>query len=331
MERGIRRIGLSRGRRGHDSRTDRTTAGREGGRVGRLGRRSGRRRHSERLGRRRREDRAPERRPGARLPEDARGRPRRATLSSSSTIAPSEASSSISPRRRAARSPTTLIDGADVFLTNIRLSALERVGLGPSLPPGSQPGTRVRHHQRVRPDWSRSGPAGLRHRGVLGSIRCGRLPHASGCRPSLSTRWHGRPLRRDDGSGHGLRRTRRPRAHGLGDLVSASLLRQGAYTIGFDVNVALMWGTPIRLGSRSTMTNPTVNNYTAGDGRRFWIVGLEGERHWPPLARAVGHPEWLTDERFDSTGGPYSERNRAGTPPRRDLLHPAAIGMGGDL
>jgi crotonobetainyl-CoA:carnitine CoA-transferase CaiB-like acyl-CoA transferase len=45
---------------------------------------------------------------------------------------------------------------------------------------------------------------------------------------------------------------------------------------------------------------PTVNNYTAGDGKRFWIVGLEGERHWPPLARAVGHPEWLTDERFDT-------------------------------
>ena len=30
----------------------------------------------------------------------------------------------------------------------------------------------------------------------------------------------------------------------------------------------------------------------------FWIVGLEGDRHWPALARAVGHPEWLTDERF---------------------------------
>ena len=85
---------------------------------------------------------------------------------------------------------------------------------------------------------------------------------------------------------------------GEGDVVSASLLRQGAYTIGFDVNVALMWGTPIRLGSRSTMTMPTVNYYTAGDGRRFWVVGLEGERHWPPLARAVGHPEWLTDKRF---------------------------------
>ena len=29
---------------------------------------------------------------------------------------------------------------------------------------------------------------------------------------------------------------------GQGDLVSTSLFRQGAYTIGFDVNVALMWG-----------------------------------------------------------------------------------------
>jgi crotonobetainyl-CoA:carnitine CoA-transferase CaiB-like acyl-CoA transferase len=46
------------------------------------------------------------------------------------------------------------------------------------------------------------------------------------------------------------------------------------------------------------MGNPTVNNYAAGDSRCFWIVGLEGERHWPPLVRAIGHPEWLVDERF---------------------------------
>jgi crotonobetainyl-CoA:carnitine CoA-transferase CaiB-like acyl-CoA transferase len=29
-------------------------------------------------------------------------------------------------------------------------------------------------------------------------------------------------------------------------------------------------------------------------------VGLEGDRHWPALARAVGRPEWLEDERFAS-------------------------------
>jgi crotonobetainyl-CoA:carnitine CoA-transferase CaiB-like acyl-CoA transferase len=30
------------------------------------------------------------------------------------------------------------------------------------------------------------------------------------------------------------------------------------------------------------------------------VVGLEGDRHWPPLARVAGHPEWIDDSRFDS-------------------------------
>jgi len=85
---------------------------------------------------------------------------------------------------------------------------------------------------------------------------------------------------------------------GRGQIVSTSLLRQGCYTIGFDLNVMLMWGRTLNVGVRETMYSPVVNNYTAGDGRAFWIVGLEGDRHWPALARAVGHPEWLTDERF---------------------------------
>ena len=49
-----------------------------------------------------------------------------------------------------------------------------------------------------------------------------------------------------------------------------------------------MWGRTLAIGVRETMGSPTVNNYTAGDGRPFWIVGLEGDRHWPALARAVG-------------------------------------------
>jgi crotonobetainyl-CoA:carnitine CoA-transferase CaiB-like acyl-CoA transferase len=53
------------------------------------------------------------------------------------------------------------------------------------------------------------------------------------------------------------------------------------------------------------MYSPVLNNYSASDGKSFWIVGLEGDRHWPALARAVGHPEWITDTRFDNA------RNRA--------------------
>jgi len=92
---------------------------------------------------------------------------------------------------------------------------------------------------------------------------------------------------------------------GVGQLVSTSLLRQGVYTIGFDVNVALMWGRTLGIGTRDTMHSPVLNNYAAGDGRSFWIVGLESDRHWPALARCVGHPEWTSDARFNSA------RNRA--------------------
>ena len=86
---------------------------------------------------------------------------------------------------------------------------------------------------------------------------------------------------------------------GRGQLVSTSLYRQGAYTVSFDLNTFLMTGHSIAIGQRESMGNPCMNNYTAGDGRRFWIVGLQAGRHWPPLCRAVGRPDWLSDTRFD--------------------------------
>jgi crotonobetainyl-CoA:carnitine CoA-transferase CaiB-like acyl-CoA transferase len=60
----------------------------------------------------------------------------------------------------------------------------------------------------------------------------------------------------------------------------------------------LLTGQPIAIGQRDTMRSPTMNNYSAGDGRRFWIVGLETERHWPALCRVVGRPEWQHDARY---------------------------------
>jgi crotonobetainyl-CoA:carnitine CoA-transferase CaiB-like acyl-CoA transferase len=86
---------------------------------------------------------------------------------------------------------------------------------------------------------------------------------------------------------------------GKGQLVSTSLLRQGLYTISFDLNTALRFGIPIGTPTHETMGNPMINYYTDRDGQRFWLIGLEGDRHWPDLCRAVGRPEWELDERFD--------------------------------
>ena len=196
-----------------------------------------------------------------------------------------------------------LIDGADVFLTNIRAAALARIGLDHQ--------TLLARNSRLiyaiitgygleGPDadraaydiaafWARSGIAHLLtppganppfQRGGMGDHSVG-LSCAGAVSAALFSR----------------ERT------GNGQLVSTSLLRQGVYTVGFDLNMVLGWGQHAQVGTRDGMGNPAINNYTAGDGRRFWIVGLEGERHWPPLARAVGHPEWITEGPFSTPAG----------------------------
>ncbi len=191
-----------------------------------------------------------------------------------------------------------LLEGADVFITNLRVGALQRLGLDFESVEARLPrlvychitgyGREGEDADRAAYDvgafWARSGIADLLtvpggdppfQRGGMGDHSTG-LSGAAAVSAALFDR----------------ERT------GRGQLVSTSLLRQGVYTISFDVNTLLMWGRSIAVGARDGVGNVTINNYRAGCGRRFWIVGLEGERHWPPLARVVGHPEWLDDERF---------------------------------
>jgi crotonobetainyl-CoA:carnitine CoA-transferase CaiB-like acyl-CoA transferase len=191
-----------------------------------------------------------------------------------------------------------LVSGADVFLTNVRPAALRRTGLDFETLAARNPrlvyglitgyGERGPDADRAAYDvaafWARSGLAHLLtrpgetppfQRGGMGDHSAGMTLAAGVCAALVA-------------------RTRT----GKGQLVSTSLYRQGAYTISFDLNTFLMTGHSIAIGQRETMGNPCMNNYVAGDGRRFWIVGLQVDRHWPALCRAVGRPEWLTDPRF---------------------------------
>ena len=198
-----------------------------------------------------------------------------------------------------------LLDAADVFVTNVRADALARLGLDPPTLLARNPRLVYGHvsgyglegddANRAAYDiaafWARAGIAHLLTPpgGSLPFQRGGMGDHSTGVQfaGAISAALFARER------------------SGEGQLVSTSLLRQGVYTIGFDLNLVLGWGLHPAIGARETMPNPCINNYTAGDGKQFWIVGLEGERHWPPLARSVGHPEWLDDERFNSG------RNRA--------------------
>lgn len=191
-----------------------------------------------------------------------------------------------------------LLRGADVFLTNIRTGALRRIGLdfaavaaaNPRLVYGLITGYGTEGPDADRPAydvaafWARAGLAHLLtrpgeappfQRGGMGDHMTGMTLAGAICAALVA-------------------RTRT----GAGQLVSTSLYRQGAYTVSFDLNTFLITGHSIAIGQRESMGNPCMNNYTAADGRRFWLVGLQGERHWPALCAAVQRPDWLTDERF---------------------------------
>jgi len=188
-----------------------------------------------------------------------------------------------------------LVSGADVFITNVRPGALRRIGLDFETVAAANAGLvygLITGYGEAGPDadraaydvaafWARAGLAHLLtrpgdtppfQRGGMGDHTAGMALAAAVCAALVA----------------------RVRT-GTGQLVTTSLYRQGAYTVSFDLNTYLLTGQSIAIGQRESMGNPCMNNYTAADGKRFWIVGLEVDRHWGPLCRVVGRPEWLTD------------------------------------
>jgi len=95
---------------------------------------------------------------------------------------------------------------------------------------------------------------------------------------------------------------------GRGQHVTASLLRAGVFMMGFDVNTALRRGVPFVPSLRSDARNPLYNTYRAGDGQWFHLLGLQPDRHWEPLLRAVPDDR-LRDARF-ATGAGRGEHAR---------------------
>ena len=85
---------------------------------------------------------------------------------------------------------------------------------------------------------------------------------------------------------------------GEGQRASVSLVRTGVYMIGWDVMLSLRLNMPVPTYDRHHAINPIINSYRAGDGKWFWLLLLQADRHWPDLVRAVGRPDLLTDERF---------------------------------
>src|SRR3954453_18672328 len=193
-----------------------------------------------------------------------------------------------------------LVDQADVFVTNARAPALERAGLdyatvsrrNSRLVYASVSGYGVEGDERNRAAydvgafWSRAGiAAALAPDGAdLPYQRGGMGDHMAGMAAAGAV------------AAALLARER----SGEGQLVSTSLLRIGMYMMGWDISMSLRLGIPVIPMTVKAPPNPLISAYTAGDGRRFWLLGLQADRHWPDVLRAVGHQEWAEDERFST-------------------------------
>ena len=79
-----------------------------------------------------------------------------------------------------------------------------------------------------------------------------------------------------------------------------SLLRTGAYVLGWDLGLQLTLGKVAGAEPRHRNQAPLMNPYRTKDGRWFFFTGLESERHLPAVCRALERTDLLGDERFAS-------------------------------
>jgi crotonobetainyl-CoA:carnitine CoA-transferase CaiB-like acyl-CoA transferase len=196
-----------------------------------------------------------------------------------------------------------LIATADVFLTNLRPDALERLGLDHAAVLAEHPRlvyASVTGYGHAGPDSGRPGydlgafgaRAGVAH--LQGEVYDEPVNVRSGFGDHVTA------ITALSGILAALLHRERT---GEGQLVATSLLRAGIYCIGWELGIHLRFDKLATSIPRAEAANPLVNSYRAGDGKWFWLLGLEAERHWPNVVAALGSPDALTDERFADARG----------------------------
>ena len=191
-----------------------------------------------------------------------------------------------------------LIATADVFVTNLRPDSLEGLGLQPEATVARHPrlvycsitGYGLRGEDRDRPTydigafWARSGLSMQMadHEGSPLNARGGIGDHITGLAALAGL----------------LAAVMEQRETGRGRVVEVSLLRTGTYVLGWDLGLQMTLGKVARAEPRDRNQAPLMNPYRAGDGRWFFLTGLEAGRHVAAVCRALGHPELLEDPRF---------------------------------
>lgn len=201
-----------------------------------------------------------------------------------------------------------LLETADIFITNLRPSALTRLKLDPETLHTQFPQLvigQVTGYGHGGPDADRPGYdsggfwaySGLAHKfsgetGYPPILPGGFGDHLTGI--TLVS---------------GLTAALYKRAQtGEGSIVETSLLKVGIYAGSMDYALKLGRDFDQRPPNRAKADAPLVNNYRTSDDRVLWLLCVEGPRHWPNILKALDLEKLAIDERFKDMHKLYKNR-----------------------
>jgi crotonobetainyl-CoA:carnitine CoA-transferase CaiB-like acyl-CoA transferase len=191
-----------------------------------------------------------------------------------------------------------LLAGTDVFVSNLRPDALDKLGLEPEATVARHPrlvycsvsGYGLHGADRNRPTydigafWARSGLAMQMAdgEGVPLNARGGIGDHITGLSALAGI----------------LAAVLEQRHTGQGRVVEVSLLRTGAYVLGWDLGLQMALGKVAGAEPRHRNQAPLMNPYRCSDGAWFFFTGLEAQRHLPAVLQALDREDLHDDPRF---------------------------------
>jgi crotonobetainyl-CoA:carnitine CoA-transferase CaiB-like acyl-CoA transferase len=192
-----------------------------------------------------------------------------------------------------------LVDGADVFLTNVRPGALARRGLDPDSLRARNPrlvyarghgfGARGPEADRAGYDasafWARGGLAHI--------LTPQHLDYPVGQRGAFGDRSGGMAL----AFGISSALFQRERT-GEGATIDVSLLATAMWILTSDLLGALQGEEPRARWGHGGSPNPLLDQYRTKDGRHIALVFLQPDRYWVDFCRVIGRPELADDPRF---------------------------------
>jgi formyl-CoA transferase len=193
-----------------------------------------------------------------------------------------------------------LVATADVFTSNFRLAALEKLGLtyeqlqpiNPRLIYAYASGYGDKGADAAKPGydansyWARSGIEDrvVPLQGWLGAP----FPYGAGDHPSAMTLL----------AGILLALYAREKS-GLGTKVSTSLLACGAWANATELQGVLCGARVPEKPTRENYYNYAYISYRSGDGKLFKLSIVDQKKHWPLICQAVGRPDLIEDARFN--------------------------------